>query len=294
MKHSYYSIFLLFIIILGNIPTITAINSTLYVDDDGTADYTSIQTAINAATDGDTIFVYNGEYHESLHVDKSLHIMGEDRDNTIINRTGSALITIEHDHVHFEGFSLINAADVWLDDAAVISVFSDNTIIENNVIQTNLYNGIKLHPRTKENSIIHNIITAGYAGLRLKWSWNNYISHNYFFGHSIGINMAYSWKNQIQRNQLESNGIGLFLIDCYRNNVSQNNFMNGGDEVYMHPRVSINSWNSNYWQEYTGKLPFYIITQRYIPFTDIPLFFLFDILRIDWSPSSEPYEIEGE
>ncbi|HID71741.1 MAG TPA: hypothetical protein EYP29_03235, partial [Thermoplasmata archaeon] len=33
---------------------------TIYVDDDGGANYTSIQDAINHASTGDTVFVYEG------------------------------------------------------------------------------------------------------------------------------------------------------------------------------------------------------------------------------------------
>jgi len=267
-------------------------NKTIYVDDDGTADYTSIQAAINAAADGDTIFVYAGEYRESLNIDKSLHILGEDKDSTIINKTASVLVTINHEHVHFEGFSLIDADDVWLDDAAVIVVYSDNNHIENNIMITNLYNGIKLHPGTKQNAINHNSIKAGYAGIRLTGSWDNHISNNHLFGYSIGINMEYSFNNNIQSNQFESTGMGVFLIDCYDNNFLQNNFIDGGDDVYIHPHLSFNDWNNNYWKDYNGKLPFYVVTQRYIPRTDIPLIFWFDMLRIDWDPASEPYIIE--
>lgn len=282
---------LLLILFAASFPAEISINKTIYVDDDGTADYTSIQAAIDAATDGDTIFVYSGEYCESLRIDKSLHIIGEDKDKTIINKTGSALVTITHENVHFEGFSLIDADDVWLDDAAVILVYSDNNQIENNILITDLYNGIKLHPGTKENLIIHNSIKAGYAGIRLKWSRNNHISNNHLFGYSIGINMEYSFNNNIQSNHFESTGMGVFLIDCHNNNFLQNNFIDLGDDVYIHPHLSFNEWNNNYWKDYTGKLPFYVVTQRYIPFTDIPLVFWFDMLRIDWDPASEPFEI---
>jgi len=37
-----------------------ASGTTIYVDDDGGADYTSIQDAIDAASEGDTVYVYSG------------------------------------------------------------------------------------------------------------------------------------------------------------------------------------------------------------------------------------------
>ena len=38
--------------------------ATWYVDDDGGQDFTKIQAAVNAASDGDTIYVYAGYYNK--------------------------------------------------------------------------------------------------------------------------------------------------------------------------------------------------------------------------------------
>ena len=42
----------------------------------GSAEYTSIQTAVDAAADGDTIFIQPGTYNESVFVDKDLTVVG--------------------------------------------------------------------------------------------------------------------------------------------------------------------------------------------------------------------------
>lgn len=49
----------------------------------------SIQAAVDAASSGDTIFIYNGTYFENIVVDKSLILTGENRNITIINGDGS-------------------------------------------------------------------------------------------------------------------------------------------------------------------------------------------------------------
>ena len=71
--------------------------------------YTSIQAAINAleTLDGHVIFVEKGTYFEHVTVDKSLTLLGEDREATIIdgNLTGN-VIWITKDHVNIRGFTI--------------------------------------------------------------------------------------------------------------------------------------------------------------------------------------------
>ena len=66
---------------------------TIYVKDDsvypgnGTLlwPYHFIWQGVQNATDGDTIYVFNGTYYENIVVDKSIDIIGESRDATIVN-----------------------------------------------------------------------------------------------------------------------------------------------------------------------------------------------------------------
>jgi len=56
----------------------------VYVDDDNYADYNTISEAANNSGSGDTIYVYNGTYQENVFVDKSVSLIGENKNATFI------------------------------------------------------------------------------------------------------------------------------------------------------------------------------------------------------------------
>ena len=89
----------------------------LYVGGDGPDNYTYIQEAINAALDNDTIFVFNGTYEEHVVVDKPLHLVGEDKEITIID--GSEIgdvVWIYSSFVTFHGFTVANGGQGMWDE----------------------------------------------------------------------------------------------------------------------------------------------------------------------------------
>ena len=57
----------------------------LIVDDDGPADFNSIQAAIDAAYSGATIVVNPGLYVENVVIDKSIHLKGAGADRTTVD-----------------------------------------------------------------------------------------------------------------------------------------------------------------------------------------------------------------
>jgi len=62
--------------------------TTIVVPDD----YPTIQGAINAANDEDTVFVRNGTYYENVTVNKTISLTGENKHNTIIDGGGSGTV----------------------------------------------------------------------------------------------------------------------------------------------------------------------------------------------------------
>ena len=62
-----------------NLPLVRA--GTIVVPDD----YPTIQAAINAANEGDNVYVKAGVYFENIVIRRSLTLTGENRDTTIID-----------------------------------------------------------------------------------------------------------------------------------------------------------------------------------------------------------------
>lgn len=116
------------------LPTISSLQlpTTWYVDDDGGADFTRIQDAVDAASNGDTIYVYSGLYHESVNVGKTLILTGENKETTIIDYNSSgSVVNISADGIHMQGFT-VQKSDYTYD--YVIEILANNTIISDNIL----------------------------------------------------------------------------------------------------------------------------------------------------------------
>ncbi len=69
---------------IKNTPSSTARGNILYVGGSGPGNYSEIQAAIDNASTGDTIYVYQGTYGHIL-VNKSISLIGENMQNTVIS-----------------------------------------------------------------------------------------------------------------------------------------------------------------------------------------------------------------
>ena len=108
-------IFLLFL--LSSFKFIVSSNETnksftIYVDDDGGADYNKIQDAINAVSNRDTIFVYEGIYDENIILNKSINLIGENKETTIINGNSvKDVIIVTSEKIIIKGFTIRNSGN---------------------------------------------------------------------------------------------------------------------------------------------------------------------------------------
>ena len=77
------------------------------VDDDGNEDHSSIQDAINDSVVGDSILVFDGDYHEIIVIDKRISLIGNGSvTTTIIGNNSAAVVSIMADGCNISGFHI--------------------------------------------------------------------------------------------------------------------------------------------------------------------------------------------
>lgn len=93
---------------------LSASGDTLVVDGNGGGDYTTISSAVSAATGGETIFIKNGEYSEAntITFSKSVNVIGESQDGVKITGAAKTLFGATTDEaitLSFANLTILNA-----------------------------------------------------------------------------------------------------------------------------------------------------------------------------------------
>jgi len=210
-KHNLTLLVSLLILICCLVPSVNAVhienfasdNSIYYVGGNGPSNFTTIQGAIDAASDDDTIFVYNGTYNENIVINKSLTILGENKTNTIIDGKGKTdTITINSENTTIQGFTITNAtsSDIIQIFRAGIRITRSHNTIKNNIIKDNNA-GVFTRRATNitifENEFYNNAITLSPYDIE---ETNVPISKEYFI-HTIENNTINGKKILYLKNQ---------------------------------------------------------------------------------------------
>ena len=165
--------------------TASITSKTIYVDDDGGADYNHIQDAIDASSPGDTIFVYNGKYTENIVINKNIILTGENKENTIINSSSNQnIINISANNIEINGFTIEKTEGYSFYHS--IEIQSNNTKIYNNKFtnKETYYYPYGIY------------ITSNRV--------NNHIFNNTFIDTGLGINPENIKTNNIHNNTINS------------------------------------------------------------------------------------------
>jgi parallel beta-helix repeat protein len=218
--------------------------------------YSTIQEAINNANEGDTIFVRNKTYNENIIVNKTVSLIGENKETTIINGSSPGnVIEVTAGNVTITNFTIKNSGIGWPISGILLN-HAQNCNISGNKL-TNNNNGIRLSD-SSNNTISGNNVTNNNVGIAAwDFSKNNNISRNYVANNSPGIWLFESSDNSLYGNEITNNDYGIRVCSCASNNkIYHNNVMNNTDQVYGWN--STNTWDNgypyggNYWSDYAG------------------------------------------
>ncbi len=249
---------------------------TWTVDDNGPADFDNIQEAINNASSGDTVFVYVGTYYENVVINKTITLVGEDNNFTIIDgHDTNNVIYIRANNVTVKGFTVRKSGSTY--SGILVDHSTGNVIINNKVIYS--YEGISLL-YSSSNVVCGNTISSDYDGIDFYYSSNNVVSGNTIFSsnydgidfyyssnnvvsgnvilhnNNAGMSLYYSSSNVVCGNSILSNYPGINLALSSSNNTIYHNNFNNTDQVWIEP-TETNVWNygdeGNYWSDYTGQ-----------------------------------------
>ena len=134
----------------------------LYVGGNGDGNYSSIHDAINVSLDEDIIIVYTGTYNENIEINKSISLIGEDKETTIIkSKNKFDVVTINAQWVNITGFNIQDGlvSGIWIENSGYCNIYqnnindnsiginiitSSNTNIFNNTISNSSNIGIKI------------------------------------------------------------------------------------------------------------------------------------------------------
>jgi len=223
----------------------TSSGNTLYVGGSGPNNYTKIQDAIDDASDGDTVFVYDDSspYYEHVVIGytKSINLVGEDRNTTVIDGGGNGhVVEICEPEVNISGFTIQNSGHEMGHDLVRGS-------------------GIVILGHLKTRTIFDNNIVDNYCGISLYCSWYNIIYGNKISANVYGIHISpslgFSSKNKIYGNIIKNNHYGIRFDSPDDNNIFHNDFINNIQHAYDYWE---NTWDDgypsggNYWDDYIG------------------------------------------
>ncbi len=214
-------------------------------------DYLTIQAAINHASPGDLIKVAAGTYDENILVDKSVSLIGENNQNTLINGDGTGnTVSVTADGVLISGFGITGsgstdqASAVFLDNVenakVTNNVISDNEgygvfimLGTNNLVSHNTldYNGwvtdaagIRVDGEASSAVIANNTINDNFMGIFLNDANNVVVGNNSLAGdYQYGISVQGNCNNALLNNNTISGGsFGVFFDDSFGSTIEKN------------------------------------------------------------------------
>jgi len=270
---------------------------TIFVDGDnlsgiydGTINhpFKSISDAIQYAGEYDTIFVFNGIYHEKIKINKPITLIGENKKSTILDGLyGGTVIYVYANNVEISGITVRNSGPGFDYDSCGIYVYADKVVIYDTIIYGNFYGihidfsfestsiyGNQICNNKRDGLIITNsrkfsisnneIFENGKCGCYVDNSVLGIIDNNILTFNGIsGITFWYSSDNYFRDNYLDGNlEFGVNMNNSHNNNVFYNTIKNCTRGIYLYDSGRNEIDNNNFLENSKNHAFFHIVIGR--------------------------------
>jgi len=170
---------------------VSIFSETVWIDDDADPSWydnihvSTIQDGIDIVGEGGSVYVLSGTYFENLIIEKQINLIGEDKNNTVIDGrlNEKDVIYVSENHVNISGFTLINSIE-----CGIFAIDSYDLLISDNIIKDNA-RGIRLKGsfdcNIYYNALINNTLDNGKDDNNNNWD--------------DGINQGNYWDDYIER-----------------------------------------------------------------------------------------------
>lgn len=192
--------------------------------------YATIQSAVNAAVEGDVISVNEGTYSENVVIKKNgISLIGKNKEKTIVDarKTGSGIRIDQANNVKVSGFTVQNSGGSGQEDAGITLYRANNNVVANLILVNNIA-GISIYSGSNSNIVSGNEIKSNTK---------------------YGIFVFSSNDNRIYNNNVRSNKFGFYGDGARTNRIYSNNFIDNSDQAY--DNSGKNFWedenSGNYW-----------------------------------------------
>ncbi len=231
----------------------TYTGATRYVGGSGPGNFSTIQTAIDASADGDIVYVYPGIYYETIWINKTILLCGENQNTTIIDAPGSnhtvsidaIAVTLRHftiQHGNYYGILLDNVHGTTIEsntvqfngEAAIYGISAMHSTIANNTVHSNKY-GIHLDHYSRKCTMINNHITNNsIRGLFIQSSSDTLVDSCHISMNNIGVSFHYTANITITNCLITENiDYGIRLKDSSNCTISFNILSNNGEGITL-------------------------------------------------------------
>jgi parallel beta-helix repeat protein len=209
----------------------------LVVDKNGNGDYQTLMGAIQNSQAGSTIYVKQGEYNEILNINKPLSIIGEDKENTLINPVSEKnkyAIYLGAPNTMIRSLSIKNGAPGLYTNAVRISA-SNTKVQDCNIFDTPVGIAIWTSGNIIDGCKFWNCKDEGIALLGSTYSncENNLITNCIFYDNCDGIELQHSSSNTIANCEFYDNThVGIDAISSGNDNNIITNCKIYNNQVY--------------------------------------------------------------